>query len=66
MVFETLVCSPLNHLTQLTARENFIILSRRERNKSHGRNITFVRTENIEIWRQKKLEKWNPAEMRFL
>jgi hypothetical protein len=26
MVFEMLVCSPLNHLTQLIARENFIIL----------------------------------------
>jgi hypothetical protein len=26
MVFETLVFSPLNHLTRLTARENFIIL----------------------------------------
>jgi hypothetical protein len=25
MVFQTLVCSPLNHLTRLTARENFII-----------------------------------------
>jgi hypothetical protein len=25
MVFETLVCSPLNHLTRLIARENFII-----------------------------------------
>jgi hypothetical protein len=35
MVFETLVCSPLNHLTRLIARENFIILSRRESNKSH-------------------------------
>jgi hypothetical protein len=35
MVFETLVFSPLNHLTRLTARENFIILSRRESNKSH-------------------------------
>jgi hypothetical protein len=34
MVFETLVCSPLNHLTRLIARENFIILSRRESNKS--------------------------------
>jgi len=29
------VFSPLNHLTQLTARENLIILSRRESNKSH-------------------------------
>jgi hypothetical protein len=35
MVFETLVFSPLNHLTLLIARENFIILSRRESNKSH-------------------------------
>jgi hypothetical protein len=26
MVFETLVCSPLNHLTRLIARENFIII----------------------------------------
>jgi len=26
MVFETLVFSPLNHLTRLIARENFIIL----------------------------------------
>jgi hypothetical protein len=34
MVFETLVCSPLNHLTRLIARENFIILSRRKSNKS--------------------------------
>jgi hypothetical protein len=31
----TLVCSPLNHLTRLIARENFIIPSRRESNKSH-------------------------------
>jgi hypothetical protein len=38
MVFETLVFSPLNHLTRLIARENFIILSRRESNKSHVRN----------------------------
>jgi hypothetical protein len=35
MVFETLVYSQLNHLTRLIARENFIILSRRESNKSH-------------------------------
>jgi hypothetical protein len=35
MVFETLVCSPLNHLTRLIARENFIIPSRWESNKSH-------------------------------
>jgi hypothetical protein len=27
MVFETLVCSPLNHLTRLIARENFIIVT---------------------------------------
>jgi hypothetical protein len=26
MVFETLVCSPLNHLTRLIARENFIMI----------------------------------------
>jgi hypothetical protein len=37
MVFETLVCSPLNHLTRLIARENFIILSLRESNKSQVR-----------------------------
>jgi len=36
MVFETLVCSLLNHLTRLIAREHFIILSRRESNKSHN------------------------------
>jgi hypothetical protein len=35
MVFETLVFSPLNHLTRLIARENFIIFSRRESNKFH-------------------------------
>jgi hypothetical protein len=35
MVFKTLVFSPLNHLTQLIAWENFIILSCRESNKSH-------------------------------
>jgi hypothetical protein len=35
MVFETLVFSPLNHLTWLIARENFIILSRQESNKCH-------------------------------
>jgi hypothetical protein len=34
-VFETLVWLPLNHLTRLIARENFIILSRQESNKSH-------------------------------
>jgi hypothetical protein len=27
MVFETSICSPLNHLTWLIARENFIILN---------------------------------------
>jgi hypothetical protein len=41
MVFETLVCSPLNHMTRLIARENFIILSRRESNKCHD-NEHFV------------------------
>jgi hypothetical protein len=35
MVFETLVFSPLKHLIRLIARENLIILSRRESNKSH-------------------------------
>jgi hypothetical protein len=35
VVFETSVFSSLNHLTQLIAQENFIILSRRESNKSH-------------------------------
>jgi hypothetical protein len=35
MVFETVVFSLLNHLTRLIAREYFIILSRRESNKSH-------------------------------
>jgi hypothetical protein len=34
MVYETLVCSPLNHLTRLIARENFFMHSRRESNKS--------------------------------
>jgi hypothetical protein len=34
MVFEKLGFSPLNHLTRLIARENFIILSRRESNRS--------------------------------
>jgi hypothetical protein len=37
MVFETLVFSPLNHLTRLIAQENFIILSRRESNKSQAK-----------------------------
>jgi hypothetical protein len=35
---KTVVFSPLSHLTRLTARENFIILSRRESNKSQHRN----------------------------
>jgi hypothetical protein len=35
MGFETLVFSLLNQLTWLIAQENFIILSRRESNKSH-------------------------------
>jgi hypothetical protein len=39
MVFETLVFSPLNNLTRLIARENFIIFSRRESNKSHTNNV---------------------------
>jgi hypothetical protein len=34
MVFEMLAFSPLNHLTQLIARENLIILSHRESDKS--------------------------------
>jgi hypothetical protein len=39
---ETLVFSPLNHFTRLIVRENFIILSRRESNKSHICNfLTF-------------------------
>jgi len=42
MVFETLVCSTLNHLTPLIARENFIILSRRESNKSQSK-ISFTK-----------------------
>jgi hypothetical protein len=35
MVFETLVCSPLSHLTRLIARENFII----EKNPLTAKNI---------------------------
>jgi hypothetical protein len=35
MVLETLVLSTFNHLTRLLARENFIILSRRESLKSY-------------------------------
>jgi hypothetical protein len=35
MVERWLVFSPLNHLSWLIARENFIILSRQESNKSH-------------------------------
>jgi hypothetical protein len=35
MVFETLVFSPFNHLTRLVARENLIILSRRENSRSY-------------------------------
>jgi hypothetical protein len=35
IVFEMLVFSLLNHLTRLIARENFIILSRQESDKSH-------------------------------
>jgi len=38
-VFETLVFSPLDHLTRLTAGENFIILSRREGNKPQNVKI---------------------------
>jgi hypothetical protein len=47
MVFETFVCSPLNHLTWLIAQENFIILSRRESNKSHF-------TRQIWLWGQNR------------
>jgi hypothetical protein len=36
MVFETLLFSPFNHLTRLTGRENFIILSRQESNRSYN------------------------------
>jgi len=36
MLFETLISSLLNHLTWLIARENFIILSHWESNKSHS------------------------------
>jgi len=39
MVFEMLVFSPLNHLTRLIARENFIILSPQESIKSHFNHI---------------------------
>jgi len=41
MVFETLVFSPLKHLTRLMAREKFIILSNRESNKSHYKYGTY-------------------------
>jgi hypothetical protein len=41
MVFKTSVFSPLNHLTRLIARENFIILSRRESNKSKQRGCIY-------------------------
>jgi len=36
MVFETLVFLPFNHLTRLIVRENFFILSRRERNRCYS------------------------------
>jgi hypothetical protein len=46
MVFETLVFSLLNHLTQMIARENFIILSCWESNKSHH-NFT---CQSVWVW----------------
>jgi hypothetical protein len=49
MVFETLAFSPLNHLTLLIARENFIILSRRESNKSHLIWTGFLRYTGVWI-----------------
>jgi len=39
MVLETLVLSTFNHLTRLVARENFIILSRRESLKSYMKDF---------------------------
>jgi len=48
MVFETLVFSPLNHLTRLIARKNFIILSRRESNKSHLNYLSLQRPNTRE------------------
>jgi hypothetical protein len=42
MVLETLVFSPLNHLTRLIAWENLIIFSRQESNKSHFRNHVYI------------------------
>jgi hypothetical protein len=44
MVFEMLVFSPFNHLTQLTAQDNFIILSHWESNRSY--NTTELVTED--------------------
>jgi hypothetical protein len=55
LVFETLVFSPLNHLTWLIARENSIILSRQEGNKSHVINL--YREEMYHDTRH--LEKYN-------
>jgi hypothetical protein len=45
MVFEMLVFSPLNHLTWLIARGNFIILSCQESNKSHFRGHFTLKME---------------------
>jgi hypothetical protein len=53
MVFKTLVFSLLNHLTQLIAQENFIILSRQESNKSHLNYLlpdSFHDTSLIYVW----------------
>jgi hypothetical protein len=42
MVFETVFFLPLNHLTQLIAQENFIILSCWESNKSHKTHFNIM------------------------
>jgi hypothetical protein len=50
MVFKILVFSPLNHLTRLIARENFIILICQESNKSQSYfNVTKFLEEFTQI-----------------
>jgi hypothetical protein len=49
MVLETLVFSPFDHLTRLVARENFIILSRRESSRSYIMNIVAILTFQFKI-----------------
>jgi hypothetical protein len=46
MVFKTLVFTPLNHLTQLIAQENFIIFCHRESNKSQKVKMSLCLTKH--------------------